>query len=109
MSSFKDIANNDIVNTFFNLDEFSDTHTINGVEMSVQVDSNELIEREKKMSSKVEGAYLAQKLIYVAADDFGALPAVGSKIRFDKVDYRIVGAINEGGVYSITMERVKGL
>lgn len=104
MSAFKDIIATDIHRTFLNLDEFSDTHIVNGKQMSVQVDENEQIEREKRFNQNMDGLYTNQKLIYVAADEYGPLPKQGSMITFDGRRYTVADAINEGGVYSITLE-----
>lgn len=106
--TFKDVIANDVHQTFINTEEFSEIHTINGKEMGCQVDVNEQIERQKRMTSVAEGIYNNSKLIYVAADDFGPLPTQGSLIRMDKKDYRVVDAVHEDGVYSITIEAAKG-
>lgn len=108
MSSFKDIIKQDIKNTFMNNDEFSDKHLIDGKELSVIVDGIELLEREKKLKDKAEGLFLKQKLIYVAAEDFGPLPRIGRIIKLDKSDYKILDAIVENGMYSLTLEAYKG-
>ena len=63
--TFKEIVKNDVRQVFMNLDEFSETHTINGKEMPVQIDSNEQIEREKRLNQNMDGIYKNQKLIYV--------------------------------------------
>jgi hypothetical protein len=102
--SFKDIIKADVSQVFMNLEEFSDTHNVDGKEMPVMVDDNEIIEREKKMKSNMDGVYVKQKLIYVKADDFGALPAVGRGIMFDGKRYIVLEAVDEDGIYSITME-----
>ena len=47
--SFKDVLKDDVNNTFMNLDEFADTHIVDGKEIPVIIDENEIIEREKKM------------------------------------------------------------
>ena len=104
MSGFKDIIASDIHNTFINTDEFSDMHTVNGTRIPVQVDENEQIEREKRFNQDMDGLYINQKLIYVAASDYGPLPKQGSVIVFDGKRYTVVDAIDEDGVYSITME-----
>ena len=75
--SFKEVMKDDVNNTFMNVDEFADMHTVDGKEIPVLVDDNEIIEREKKMKSNMDGVYVKQKLIYVKADDFGSLPAIG--------------------------------
>ena len=95
--SFKEVMKDDVNNTFMNVDEFADMHT-------VLVDDNEIIEREKKMKSNMDGVYVKQKLIYVKADDFGSLPAIGRQIVFDGKRYMVSDSTDEGGVYTITME-----
>ena len=75
-----------------------------GKEIPVLVDDNEIIEREKKMKSNMDGVYVKQKLIYVKADDFGSLPAIGRQIVFDGKRYMVTDSTDEGGVYTITME-----
>lgn len=102
--TFKDIIANDVHQTFLNIEEFSDMHVVNGVEMPVQIDSNEQIEREKRYSQNIDGMYLNQKLIYVAASDYGPLPKQGSMLTLDGRKYRVADAIDEYGVYSITLE-----
>lgn len=102
--TFKEIIADDVHRTFLNIEEFSDTHTVNGKEMPVQVDTNEQIEREKRMSQNVDGVYMNQKLIYVAASDFGPMPKQGSILNLDGKVYRVADAVDEYGVYSITIE-----
>ena len=104
MMSFKDIIEDDVRGVFMNPQEFSEMHTVNGVEMAVQIDSNEQIEREKRFNQHMDGIYLNQKLIYVAASDFGPLPKQGSILTLDKRTYRVADAVSEDGVYSITIE-----
>lgn len=102
--TFKDILKQDIDNTFLNVYEFSDIHNVDGKDMPVQVDDNEIIEREKKEKSHMDGIYVKQKLIYVKAKDFGALPAIGRQIMLDGKRYLVVDSTDEYGVYSITIE-----
>lgn len=107
MMSFKDILQSDVHEVFMNAGEFSDMRTVNGREMAVQTDSNEQIEREKRMAQNVDGVYVNQKLIYVAAADFGPMPKQGSTLNLDGKIYRVADAVDEGGVYSITIEANK--
>ena len=101
---FKEILESDVHEVFMNIDEFSDIRMVNGKEMAVQIDSNEQIEREKRMNQHVDGIYKNQKMMYVAASDFGKLPAQGSKVTVDGKLYTVTDAISEGGIYSITIE-----
>lgn len=111
--SFKDIISEDVHTTFMNPDEFSDLHILNGVEVPVQVDSNEQIEREKRSNQNMDGIYTQQKLIYVAANDYkkapgkSGLPKQGSTISLDGKVYKVADAIDECGIYSITLEANK--
>ena len=107
MSIFKDIIAADVHSVFLNVEEFSDMHNINGVDMPVQEDSNEQIEREKRFNQHMDGMYLNQKLIYVAAADCGPMPKQGSTIRYDNRRYKVADAIEEDGVYSITLEEAR--
>ena len=104
MSTFKDIIASDVHKTFLNIEEFSDLHEVNGELIPVQIDSNEQIEREKRFAQNMDGIYLNQKLIYVSASDYGPLPKQGSIITLDERKYRVADAIDEYGVYSITLE-----
>ena len=102
--SFKDIIQRDIEEIFFNPEEFSDAHTIDGVSMTAMIDDMEHIEREKKMKSNMDGIHARQVLLYVKASEFGALPAQGRILNLDNRKYTILDAVDEGGVYTITLE-----
>lgn len=104
MSAFKDLIREDARNVFLNLEEFADKHMVNGVEMAVQIDDNEQIEREKRVNQNLDGIFKNQKLIYVLAEEFGALPKQGSLLQLDKRTYKVMDAIGEEGIYSITLE-----
>ena len=52
--TFKSVLAQDVESIFFNLDEFSDTHVIDGQSMTAMVDEMEQIEREKEMKSKMD-------------------------------------------------------
>lgn len=105
--TFKEILQRDIDETFFNLEEFSDIHTIDGVQMAAMIDDMEHIEREKKMQSNMNGIYARQILLYVKASEFGLLPAQGRLLNLDGKRYTVVDAVDEGGVYTITLEANK--
>lgn len=109
--TFKEQIAKDNRTVFMNQDEFAETHLINGVEMPCTVDNNELIDREKRYQYKkslyADGIYLKQLLIYVRAEDFGPLPAIGRVITFDKKSYIVSDAINEDGIYSLCLEANK--
>ena len=111
MMSFKELVEQDNRTVFMNLDEFADTHVINGKEIPCIIDKNVIIEREKRYQYKrslyADGVYLKEVLLYVKAEDFGPLPAVGRALTLDKKSYIISDAIDEGGIYSISLEANK--
>ena len=98
--SFKDLIKKDVQKIFMNPDEFSEIHNINGKDMPIQIDANEQIEREKRQNQNSSG-------VYVSAQDYGKLPKQGSRIVMDGYLYMIADAIDEGGVYTLTLEVVR--
>lgn len=102
--TFKELLEQEAKRIFLNFDEFGEKHLIDGKEMLVIVDNNEHIEREKRQTSRAEGLYIKELLFYVSKEDFGSLPAIGRICRFDRKDYIVADAINEDGIYSITLE-----
>lgn len=109
--TFKEQIAKDITNVFINLNEFSDMHNINGKDMACQIDTNELVDRQKRYKFNHnlygDGVYIKETLIYVKACDFGPLPAIGRTLLLDGKMYIISDAINEDGIYSIALEANK--
>jgi|InofroStandDraft_1065614.scaffolds.fasta_scaffold42487_2 hypothetical protein len=104
MSTFKEQVLKDIDDVFADTDEFFEEHVVNGRKMPVMVDGNENAERTKFQKAYHEGNKAKKLLIYVKASDFGRLPAHGNRIVIDGSEFLVSDAINETGLYSITME-----
>lgn len=106
---FKDLVFKDIKNVFFNPDEFGEDHVVDGKYMTVIIDGLEVTERSKKQSKngRIDGIYEKQFILYVTKSKFGKLPAIGRNLKLDKSNYRVTDAIDEGGVYSITLGALK--
>ncbi len=102
--TFKEIIHQDIKRVFLNLDEFGETHNVNGKEMAVIFDDIENVEREKKMKSNMDGLYVRQYFLFVSADDFGPLPAQGKLVTVNGKRYAVIDATEESGMYGITLE-----
>lgn len=102
--AFKEQIQKDTKRIFFNQKEFIEVHMLNGREIPMIIDNNELIERGKRIQSYEEGIYNKQILIYVKVEDFGTLPTIGNIIFLDQKQYRITNSINEDGIYSIHLE-----
>ena len=107
--TLKDLIKQDVHGVFFNLDEFADIHTINGVEMPCQVDNNERLEREKRFSQHMDGVYMDSVPIYVPAEYFDKLPTRGATLSFDGKQFRVAEATDEGQVYFIVLEATESM
>lgn len=105
--TFKEILRQDAKRVFLNPAEFGERHTVNGKQMAIIIDDNELTEREKRMQSHMDGMYTKQTLVYVSALEFGPLPRPGQPLKIDGTTFIITDSINEGGVYSIHLEANK--
>lgn len=106
--TFKELLAQDIHNVFLNLDEFAEEHQVNGRPMPVQLDENELLERDKsRMGGHQDGLYKTRRLIFVAASDFGARPAIGSLLNLDGHQYKVTDCKDEAGMYSIELEAAR--
>ena len=108
MSLFKELIARDIHRTFLRTDLFADMHEVNGRMMPILIDDSARDEREKRFSDYTDGMYAADLLIYVAASDYGALPAYGSLVTFDSADYTVATAADEGGIYVIALTANRG-
>lgn len=102
--TFKEALRNDVKAVFLNPAEFGEPHVINGRRMLAVLDDMEHIEREKRMKSNMDGVYVRQLLLYVAAEDFGSFPAQGVLVKLDGKQYQVADATDECGVYAITLE-----
>ena len=109
--TFKEQIAKDNRTVFMNIDEFGDIHNVNGKDMTVLIDNNELVDREKRYQYRhslyADGVYLKELLIYVHAEDFGPIPAIGRIVTFDNKTYIVSDAINEDGIYSLCLEANK--
>ncbi len=104
LMAFKNVLANDIKKVFLNFEEFGEIHKINGQEVLLIIDENELTEREKRIYRGDGELYRKQLLFYVAAEDFGTLPSPGRILDLDGKKYLIREAANEDGIYSINLE-----
>lgn len=104
---FKDYLRDDI-GTFLNAQEFADTHLVNGKEMTVQVDENELLERDKaRVGTHQDGLYKSRRLIYVAKAVYGCRPAINTMLNLDGKVFKISDCTEEAGILAITLEATR--
>lgn len=105
--SFRDDILSDIETVYENEEEFMTKHEIDGQEMLASVDDMELLRRDKKGGSNVDGIYKKRVLLFVSKKSFGKLPAVNRIVTLDKKKYLVKEAHNEDGMYSILLEVAK--
>lgn len=106
--TFKELVQKDIKKAFLNPSEFGEQHVVNGENMEVVIEKYEQAMNGKRVNQHMDGIYKNRKLVYVAASDFGSLPAQGSKITLDGKLYTVSEAVSEAGIYLITIEANKG-
>lgn len=107
MLDFREQLRKDAEITFFNLDEFGEEHIVNGREMKIIIDDNELSKRSQSADTHYNGSYIDKILVYVRGRDFGPLPGIEKVVRIDGNTYRVTKPTNELGVYSLVLERTQ--
>jgi hypothetical protein len=100
MPGFKDQIAQDLA-TFFSANEFDETHTIEGRELSVVVDNDRLSQRTQR---EYEGIYVGDLLFYVSAADYGTRPRPGEMLRFDKKPYIVFDVKEDCGMYEVILK-----
>lgn len=100
MSAFKDAIKNDVKKTFINLDEFADTHKLNGVNVSCIIDKD-LTQETAARNRDLEGVFLNTVTVYVAASDLTARPVEGELLKIDGSFHLVQSVSDEDGIYAI--------
>lgn len=101
--TLKAVINMD-VSGFLNPYEFGELHTINGKKMNAVVDNPEYVERSAgSRTERADGIFVDRRLVYVAASEFGIMPAVGEEFSLDGERYTVQSASDEMGMYAITI------
>lgn len=103
--SFKDQLKKDVDTVFFNDEEFSDQHVINGKAMTAMVDDNQLFASPSSGNPQILGVFGGQTTLYVKADQYGSVPKRGALITIDGQRFTVSGVTVEMGVYQIMVER----
>ncbi len=108
--TFREMISDDVSDVFLNPDEFGELHTVNGREnVPLVTDDYELLNREKFKNNNVkdDGTSLNRGIIYVKASDIGRLPKTGRQLTIDGIHFRVEHAVNETGLYAITIRAVR--
>ncbi|BAE83969.1 hypothetical protein [Desulfitobacterium hafniense] len=101
---FKDQLKKDL-NTFLNKNEFAELHTINGVELSIVIDNDQLKERSKK---EYDGLTVGETLLFVSKSDYGPKPEQWTPIVFDNRQMYVFDAREDVGMLEIILTQNRG-
>lgn len=112
--TFKDYMAEDVENIFFCLDEFAETRNIDGKDMPVMVEADQLKDHSShwEAGSKQnydEGLYDAHMILYVKAADYGDPPKIGKALYLDEDAemWTVEDFTVEAGVYRMAIGRVR--
>ncbi len=101
--SLKEQIANDNQNLLFNFDEFAKSANINGVEITV-IEDNEQLSKYIK-----EGLCQGNILLYAKLESFPKTPISGSIILYNNRKYEVDNCIEEDNILTISLKRFKGL
>ena len=104
MGTLKDLITSDVSHLFFNLDEFAETHRVEGKSIDVVVDGDKL---EDLKDGANLGVAEADLLFFARSADVAHVPrkAPGSLINFDGRAYLIEEWIENMGVAQISLRQ----
>ena len=108
MRSFKEQLEKDFDNTFFNLDEFAELHTIDGNEIPVVVDNETLLRLNMGKTVESDGIFTDNIIIFVQRKYLDYEPVIGQVIDFDGVIYPIDNVLSDTGGYTVILRGNEG-
>ena len=109
LPTFKDQVSTDLIETFFNDEEFADIHNINDKDMLIVLDNDELSRRKiGRVNDYTAGVYEGDLLFYVSEEVYGKRPNVGDHVRYDGAVYRVTDFSSDTGMYTIVLKRNTG-
>ncbi len=101
--NFKNQILNDISGVFLNIEEFGDTHNIDGEDVTVIVDDDLLEQKKLRRQDVYEETYCEELLFHVAASDLPKKPIIDEHMEFDGESYRVQEVTEESGMYTVTL------
>lgn len=111
--TFKDFASEDISAVFFNGDEHADLHNVDGKDVLVILEKSDVRDHSAHWEAGAKqnfdtGLYNRHIILYIRVEDYGPKPKQGKLLMLDKkIAYSIQKCDDEGGIYRMTMERVR--
>lgn len=115
--TFKGCAAADIDATFFEENEHADRHTVDGKDVLIVLEDDDLREHSAHWEAGAKqnfdtGLYAAQMILHIKKADYGPKPKVGKLLELDggtgkQRTFTILKCQEEGGVYRMTMKRTR--
>ena len=111
--TFKDFASEDISAVFFNGDEHADLRNVDGKDVLVILEKSDVRDHSAHWEAGAKqnfdtGLYNRHIILYIRVEDYGPKPKQGKLLMLDKkIAYSIQKCDDEGGIYRMTMERVR--
>ena len=103
--SFKDFVVADAT-VFINPAEFAEKHNLDGQDIDIVIDDDELQRRKLKATNPEDGIHSAVLLFYAMKSDFAARTVIGRPLKLDNRIYRINDVQGDDPVlYTITLDR----
>lgn len=100
--SFKEQIQKDLDNVFFNLDEFGELHRIEGVEIAVVIDSDQL---NKLKKGQILGLIEADMLIMGRAVDFPDYLEPGRLLNVDGRELIVANSGEDMGLVEVALRQ----
>ena len=97
--SFKDQLRRDL-DVFINVDEFGNTHIINGQKVPCVIDSSVA---QRFDSATVSGVFRSTIVVFLRQGDLDPLPQVDSSVILDGAPYRCFDVNTEQGIDALTL------
>ena len=106
--TFKDIVGNDDLNTFINISEFADEHTLNGKQMPMVLVNETMdkasIARINEQSDMQNAIYSKLVTVHVKTADLETIPCEGMLLTLDDKEYRVTSYLSDMGISTINLE-----
>ena len=101
---FKDQVNADL-DVFLNLDEFAETHNVDGRQVKCIIDLDNLQKfRVNQREINYQGVYGSYKTLFVKAADLPSRPVVGQRLRVDGELYLVTQCSETDGMLEVSLE-----
>ena len=104
MATLKDYIKDFDLDTFINMDEFADDHTIDGEIIKCVVDTDIFDERSTLSGDRSGGVFKDTISIFIKMSDIEK-PLIDEMMTVDEDDYRVVEVKENMGMYEIELSQ----